>query len=128
MSFKEKIGMDAVDLGIQALVTLFLAVAVSGSDPRAAELVVPMIVATSLVVFGVRRKVGLRRLGRPGPTTGEVEAMRMEDLEQRVADLELVHERLAELEERMDFSERLLASGSDSRPIAERHTGDPHAS
>jgi hypothetical protein len=69
-------------------------------------------------------------MGRIGPTTGEVEAMRIEELEQRVADLEMINDRLTELEERVDFSERLLASGGggDARPFAERDVGGPHAS
>jgi hypothetical protein len=132
MSFKEKVGMDAVDLAIQALVTLFLGVAVAAgaSDPSEAELVVPIIVASSLVLFGFRRGRALRQMGRIGPTTGEVEAMRIEELEQRVADLEMINDRLTELEERVDFSERLLASGGggDARPFAERDVGGPHAS
>jgi len=56
--------------------------------------------------------------------------MRIVVLEKGVADLEMINDRLTELEERVDFSERLLASGGggDARPFAECDVGGPHAS
>ncbi|MEK7379860.1 MAG: hypothetical protein AAB075_02475, partial [Gemmatimonadota bacterium] len=72
-------------------------------------IIIPLGFATSAVIFGVRRHFALRRRGICGPTTGEVEAMRVEDLEARLADLELGSVRMVELEERLDFAERLLA-------------------
>jgi len=47
-----------------------------------------------------------------GLTTGEAHLVRQEELEMRVAELEALHTRVAELEDRLDFSERLLASTS----------------
>lgn len=47
-----------------------------------------------------------------GLTTGETSLVRLEDLEQRVAELEAERGRLAELEDRLEFSERLLARGA----------------
>lgn len=55
--------------------------------------------------------------GQVGLTTGEVQLARMEELEQRVAELEGAHARLAELEERMDFSERILARRDAGSPV-----------
>lgn len=51
-----------------------------------------------------------------GLTTGEVQLTRIEELEARVADLETSHARLAELEDRLDFSERLLARHGERAP------------
>lgn len=45
---------------------------------------------------------------RAGLTTGEAQLERMEELEMRMAEVEALHSRVAELEERLDFSERLL--------------------
>jgi hypothetical protein len=50
-------------------------------------------------------------------TTGELQLDRIEELEARVAELESVHPRIAELEDRLDFSERLLASRSERHPM-----------
>ena len=56
----------------------------------------------------------LRRPEDPhaGLTTGEAQLARLEELEMRMLDMESVHQRLSDLEDRLDFSERLLASAS----------------
>jgi len=66
----------------------------------------------------------VRWLRRPvseieGLTTGEAHLVRQEELEMRVAELEALHQRVAELEDRLDFSERLLAS-TNQRALEER--------
>ena len=53
-----------------------------------------------------RRKQGLANL--PPEATGELEAQRIYELEERVAELETMQFRMQELEERVDFAERLL--------------------
>jgi ubiquinone biosynthesis protein UbiJ len=70
-----------------------------------------MVAASSLILLAVRRRLALRRQAAPGLGTGEVAAERMFELEQRLADLESVEHRMAELEERLDFAERMLAAG-----------------
>lgn len=70
---------------------------------------------TAARVWWLRRPVGELE----GLTTGEVHVARLEELEARVAELESVHPRIAELEDRLDFSERLLAARGD-RPAVER--------
>ena len=103
-----RLGLDWWDVGIHAFVTICL-VAIAGemSGPDA-DLFIPGIFAGSAVLLGVRRRFALRRRP-PELTTGEVEAERLEYLEVRLADLEATAARLIELEERMDFAERLLA-------------------
>lgn len=96
--------MDLVDLAIHAGVTaaLFGWVAV-GNGP---DELFPFITIVSLVVLGVRRWLGLRQARKQGMITGETE--RIQDLEDRLRDVEVLQDRVAELEERLDFTERLL--------------------
>lgn len=105
-----RLGLDWWDVALQVLITFCLAVAAAEVEPMDADVNIPVIVALSAVVLAVRRRLALRRTP-PEVTTGEVQAIQLEDLEQRVADLEGVAGRVAELEERMDFSERLLVQG-----------------
>jgi hypothetical protein len=64
-------------------------------------------------VWWLRRPLG----DMEGLTTGEVQLARFEELEMRVAELESAHSRIAELEDRLDFSERLLASRGEHHPM-----------
>lgn len=57
--------------------------------------------------------------GSVGLTTGEAQMHRLEEVELRLAEMEALQERVAELEERLDFSERLLVSGGQ-RQLQER--------
>ncbi len=111
---KRYLGIDLVDLAIQAGVTgmLMAFVAVSNGPDE----VMPMIVATSLIVLGIRRHWAFKRES-VGLTTGQMAATRIEELEERVAQLEGAETRVAELEERVDFAERLLAQGSGERAV-----------
>ncbi len=108
---KRFLGIDTFGLIIHAGVTVcalgFVAVS-NGPDE-----VYPLMTAASLLILAVRRSFALRRRGETGEITGETPpaAVRIADLEQRVAELEAVQERVYELEERLDFSERLLAQG-----------------
>lgn len=54
--------------------------------------------------------------GEPAPITPELQS-HVEALEARVAGLEAERDRLAELEERVDFAERLLAQRPDRERI-----------
>lgn len=105
-----RLGLDWWDVGLQVLITFCLAVAAAEAEPMDTDVNIPVIVALSAVVLAVRRRLALRHTP-PDVTTGEVQTLRFEDMEQRVADLEILAGRVAELEERMDFSERLLVQG-----------------
>jgi hypothetical protein len=59
------------------------------------------------------------RGGRP-ETTAELDAQRAALLEERVSDLEMSQRRLDELEERLDFAERLLARQRDPEQLPGR--------
>lgn len=97
--------MDAVDILIHVGVTFFLMVMLDEKSPNGEGIAI--IGAVSTVVFGVRRHFGLKHL--PPATSGEIAEERMAELEARVGEMDLLHDRVHELEERLDFAERLLA-------------------
>ena len=105
MNLRKWLGMDLVDLAIQAGVTtcLMFWVGVAGGPDE----LFPMIAGVSFLVWGVRRHFALKRMGREEITEGSSE--RMFELEDRIRDLEVLQTRMMELEERVDFTERLLA-------------------
>ncbi len=122
---KRWLGLDLIDTAIHVFVTIcvgILAVETGGSGPNE-EIALAMVFGASAIVFGVRRHVALRRAER-SPTTAEVEAERLADLEIRVAELEAAQARIVELEDRLDFSERLLAQQTRAaEPADERARG-----
>lgn len=105
--FRRNLGLDGFDLVLHVGVTMLLMVWVSMSNGP--EELFPVITGISLIVLGIRRSLALRKGGHPGLTTGEMAAERIAELEQRVAELESVHMHVADLAERLDFAERLLA-------------------
>jgi hypothetical protein len=90
-------------------------VAMSGGP----EELFPVITGVSLLVLAVRRRIALKSGGATaGLTTGEMAAERIAELEERVAELESAQLEVAELAERLDFAERLLAQkGRDAAQI-----------
>ena len=114
MSLKSIFGLDGFDLGIHAAVTAILLYWVTEANSYQDGVIIgSMVAATSLILLAVRRRLALRKQGAPGLGTGELAADRIFELEQRVADLESVEHRVAELEERLDFAERMLATGPE---------------
>ena len=109
---KRYLGVDLVDLLIQAGITTAAMAFVGVSDGP--DELMPAIVAVSLVVLGIRRHRAFQRES-VGLTTGQMAAARIEELEERVGQLEATETRVAELEERIDFAERLLAQGPGER-------------
>ncbi|MHB1328780.1 MAG: hypothetical protein ACYC2K_11320 [Gemmatimonadales bacterium] len=114
-------GMDVIDLAIHVVMTGLLAAGVSELARGPAE--DPMIVAVfagSLLLFSWRRKRGIAKeaFAPEGLTSGQMAAVRIEELEQRVAGLEGAEARILELEERLDFTERLLARTADQAALA----------
>jgi len=120
---RKALGLDTFDVVIHVFVTICAAIILAESAGSNDDVAVPLVFGTSAIVFAIRRKLALRR--QPGVSTGEVEAERLAELEARLADVEQVHYRMAELEERLDFSERLLAQqtrGAEARlPGQELH-------
>lgn len=113
---KRSLGIDGVDLTIQVGVTLAI-MTVGGQiwSHGAAATMLAAVGGTSLVVLGVRRHLALKR--RPpdaiGEITGEVIQDRIADLDARLQEMDGLTYRVHELEERLDFAERLLAQARE---------------
>ena len=109
MSIWRKVfGIDAFDVILQSVITGVLIFWITATNSHQDAIIGGSVVSVaSLVVLGVRRKLALRRAGRE---LSDAEGMRVAELEQRVAELEHELGRMLELEERLDFAERLLAT------------------
>lgn len=114
---KKFLGIDFVDVLIQFGVTFGVAVLVSAGSHGNDEMPVAFVMTASLVVLAWRRNRALKQRGSEHLTTGEVESERLAYLEDRVAELEANHNRVLELEERLDFTERMLAQQRDGARI-----------
>jgi hypothetical protein len=107
---RRNLGLDGFDLLIHVGVTFMFVMFVAMSNGP--EELLPVITGGSLLVLAIRRKLALKGgAGHAGLTTGEMAAERLAELEERVAELEAAQGSVAELEERLDFAERLLAKG-----------------
>jgi len=106
---KRVFGLDAFDLGLQAVITGVVLFWISEANGHPDAVIMgSMAAVASLVVLGIRRRLALR--GGERRAAIEFDAERLAELEARVADLELDRARVGELEERLDFAERLLAT------------------
>ena len=104
---KRWLGIDGVDFLIQASITVCVAVVLASANRLNEEIAVFSVFGASLGILAWRRVRAARRgeLGRNTPVPGADTA----ELEQRVAELESMQQRMYELEERVDFAERLLS-------------------
>ena len=75
-------------------------------------IVLAALAAATIVLYPLMRAIGRRIEGRGGMESARSE---LEELRARVAQLEEGHPRLLELEERVDFAERLLAQREPDR-------------
>jgi len=118
MSLRQTLGMDWVDLLIHIGITgALMGVVGVSSGP---EELYPFLTGLSLLVLGVRRAIALRGMARRGLVSGEMAAERIAELEQRMAELESSAQgRIMELEERLDFTERMLIRGSAEQQVSE---------
>ncbi len=76
----------------------------SGAEAFAAALVI-----IAFLAGPIGNAIGRRIAGRARGSLSETEAARLAEFEQRLQDLESAQARITELEERMDFAERMLA-------------------
>jgi hypothetical protein len=117
--WKRIFGLDPIDLAVHATVTGLAAGVMGEASGNDALIMLTLAIGTALYAW--RRQRALRAL--PGEPTGDYERARMEDLEARVAELEAAHDRVLELEERLDFTERMLARATE--PAALHRPGEP---
>lgn len=102
--FRRLFGVDPIEAAIWIIVPII--VGVTGGDLLHNDTFGAGVAVVTLLGYAARRHFALRRLALDSETSG---AWRMADVESRVAELEALHQRVAELEERLDFNERLLA-------------------
>lgn len=101
------LGIGGVDLLIQAVLTI-CAIGIFVDQPGTRdEVVVFGLTGLSVLVLAIRRHFALRR-GELDDLPGEVAARQLAELDMRVSELEAAQLRVMELEERVDFAERLL--------------------
>ncbi len=105
------IGLDWFDLLIHGGITFALAVAAASTMRNQEEFGLGVVVAASLGILAWRRSRALRH--GPPVSTGEIQAERILELEERLGELESQQARLLELEERLDFAERMLTRQRD---------------
>ena len=118
MSIRSVLGIDTFELIVHVAVTGILLAWVNATNSGTDVAVFSsMIGIGSLVVLSVRRRLALRRGQTVGLTSGEMAAERLAELEQRLAELEAGHGRMAELEERLDFAERLLSQRREPEQV-----------
>lgn len=109
---KRWLGIGFVDFAIQAAITL-CAIGIFVDQPGVRdEVVVFGMLGISVLVLAIRRHFALRR-GDLNEPTGEVAARQMAELELRISELEAAQNRVMDLEERLDFAERLLSQRAD---------------
>lgn len=102
---KRYVGLDLLDLVIHAGVTIGLAAALAEASRPDPEVAVGFVVAASFTVLAWRRA---RALKMAAPTDDLALAERVSELEACVSDLQATQARTLELEERLDFAERML--------------------
>jgi len=100
--------------------TGFLAGIADAAATTSGDFGVMVVFAVSTVVLGIRRHHSLRYAKQFPETTGEVAALRVEELEMRMAELEQGQLRMQELEDRLDFAERMLMQQREVRQLSPR--------
>ena len=79
----------------------------NGGAPMVVGIVFLALVALTVILWPIMRAFGRRLEGR-GQGDAALRA-EVEQLQQRLGDVDHLHQRVAELEERLDFAERMLA-------------------
>lgn len=106
--WKRTFGTDFVETVLIAFGSFLFVVFVAESFPGDEPGILAAIACT--IGFGVRRHYALKSLPLPEEQSG---GYRLADVEGRLAEVEFLHRRVAELEERLDFTERLIATKVD---------------
>ncbi len=78
-----------------------------GGPPAIVMIVFLALLATTVILWPVMRALA-RRLDRKGAADPALQA-EVEQLHHRLGEVDALHQRVAELEERIDFTERMLA-------------------
>lgn len=114
MRRRKLFGIDLFEVVIQAVITIALIAATDNFPGPEGEAMAIGVAVSSLLLLAWRRR---RAMAAEPESDGAGE--RVEDLEYRVAELENAQGRVLELEERLDFAERLLARQRASESLPE---------
>ena len=89
-----------------------------GGPPAIVMIVLLSLVAMTVILWPVMRALARRLEGKAAPDP----ALRaeVEQLHHRLGDVDVLQQRVAELEERLDFAERLLTRGQEAQPTVGR--------
>ncbi|MGH7586609.1 MAG: hypothetical protein ACREMH_10205 [Gemmatimonadales bacterium] len=104
-------GLDIVDSAIHVSVTMLVAVMLGEASDNA--FLAMLASGAGLVTYAIRRRRALQQLRYADGEISEDERARLEELEMRVQALEGMEHRVLELEERLEFTERVLARDRD---------------
>jgi hypothetical protein len=112
MSLKSALGLDWFDLTVQVVLTGLAMVVVESMSPpgHAEDAFMALTIAGSVLLLAFRRSRA--RTQAPAERLHEDDD-RVGQLEDRLLELEAAQQRVMELEERVDFTERLLARERD---------------
>ena len=113
--WRRTFGLDVVDTAIHGFVTFLVAVMLGEASDN--EFLALFAVVVGLVAYAVRRQRALRQLPYAEGEISEEERARLEDLEMRVQMLEGMEHRVLELEERLEFTERVLSRERESERL-----------
>jgi hypothetical protein len=112
---REIFGLDGKDITIHVGLTVVVAVVAGGAGGEFnydGDAVAMVILAASTAVLGLRMYLGrMHRPATPAPRGQEA----LQALDDRLYELEQERARLLELEERVDFTERMLVSEREKR-------------
>lgn len=86
--------------------------------PAVVMIVLATLAAATIVLWPIMRALG-RRLEAKGRGEPALQA-EVDQLHQRLADVDALQHRVSELEERLDFAERLLTSGQETPRVPAR--------
>lgn len=115
MSWRSTFGLDGVEFVIFWAVSIVtaLTLGVLADMPE----ITFLLLAVAGVAYAFMRRRALKHL--PAPEAGQVGDLVAQLQEDQLAASEYFERRMAELEERLDFAERMLARGQDERLKAE---------
>jgi len=112
--WKRFFGVDLFDTIVHVGITFALMVVVEAKTHEAEPVTATAIAGA--VLYSIRRYFALKKLRQAGELSGETTTgvHLRQDTEARLQDLEALYGRVAELEERLDFAERLLAKQEEA--------------
>ena len=110
--WKRTFGLHPVDMAIHALIGGFVVAALGDASKN--DAVALLATAGVFAAYAWRRQRALAALPAEGMSSGEV---KLAELDAQAEELHELRTRMAELEERVDFSERLLAQQREPAQI-----------